>query len=117
MDSLEIDPGDNNWVIRLNDALEHSRYLVLILSQHTGDRPWIIQKWTSWMAGNGPLGRLLPVTLDAGDLPFILKSTQVSVASAAYTCIYAYLGKSTHKVFTSKLLGYAHGPGLEVSIL
>ena len=39
-------------------------------------RPWVIQEWTSWMAGHGPLGRLLPVTIDAVDLPFILKATQ-----------------------------------------
>ena len=75
VDVLEIGPGDN-WVIRLNDALERSRYLVLVLSNHTAGRPWVIQEWTSWMAGHGPLGRLLPVTIDAVDLPFILKATQ-----------------------------------------
>ena len=75
VDVLEIDPGDN-WVVRLNDALERSRYLVLVLSNHTAGRPWVMQEWTSWMAGHGPLGRLLPVTIDAVDLPFILKATQ-----------------------------------------
>ncbi len=75
VDALEIDPGDN-WVIRLSDALERSRYLVLVLSEHTKDRPWVLQEWTSWMAGHGPLGRLLPVKIDAVDLPFILKATQ-----------------------------------------
>ena len=59
VDVLEIDPGDN-WVIRLSDALERSRYLVLVLSNHTAGRPWVMQEWTSWMAGHGPLGRLLP---------------------------------------------------------
>ena len=75
VDALEIDPGDN-WVIRLSDALERSRYLVLVLSNHTEGRPWVMQEWTSWMAGHGPLGRLLPVKIDAVDLPFILKATQ-----------------------------------------
>jgi len=80
VDKLEIDPGDN-WVIRLSDALECSRYLVLVLSNHTTDRPWVMQEWTSWMAGHGPLGRLLPVKVDTVDLPFILKSTQAIVAT------------------------------------
>ena len=75
VDSLEIGPGDN-WVIRLNDALESSRYMVLVVSQHTEGRPWVIQEWTSWMAGHGPRGRLLPVKIDAVDLPIILKATQ-----------------------------------------
>lgn len=75
VDNLEIDPGDN-WVIRISDALERSRYLVLVLSDHTSGRPWVLQEWTSFMAGHGPLGRLLPVKIDALDLPFILKSTQ-----------------------------------------
>jgi hypothetical protein len=75
VDSLAIDPGDN-YVIRLSDALERSRYLVLVLSDHTAGRPWVMQEWTSWMAGHGPLGRLLPVRLDAVELPFVLKATQ-----------------------------------------
>ena len=75
VDKLEIKPGDN-WVIRLSDALERSRYMVLVLSEHTPNRDWVIQEWTSWQAGHGPLGRLLPVTIDEVDLPFILKSTQ-----------------------------------------
>ena len=75
VDALEIDPGDN-WVIRLSDGLQHSRYLVLVLSQHTEGRPWVLQEWTAWMAGHGPLGRVLPVKIDAVDPPFILKATQ-----------------------------------------
>lgn len=75
VDALEIGPGDN-WVVRLSDALERSRYMVLVLSNHTADRPWVLQEWTSFVAGHGPLGRLLPVTIDAVSLPFILGSTQ-----------------------------------------
>jgi tetratricopeptide (TPR) repeat protein len=80
LDALAIDPGDN-WVIRLNDALECSRYLVLVLSHHTEGRPWVIQEWTAYMAGHGPLGRLLPVRIDAVKLPFILSSTQAIQAT------------------------------------
>ncbi|WP_313927671.1 toll/interleukin-1 receptor domain-containing protein [Pseudoxanthomonas sp.] len=75
LDEVDIKPGDN-WVIRLNDALEQSRYLVLVLSDHTSGRPWVMQEWTSWMAGQGPLGRLLPVQIDSVELPAILKATQ-----------------------------------------
>lgn len=75
VDVREIKPGDN-WVIRLSDALACSRYLVLALSSHTANRPWVIQEWASFMAGQGPLGRLLLVTIDAVDLPGILKATQ-----------------------------------------
>ena len=75
IDTLELGPGDN-WVIRLNDALRDSRYMVLVLSAHTGARPWVLQEWTSYMAQHGPLGRLLPVRIDAVEMPTILKSTQ-----------------------------------------
>ena len=41
VDNLEIGP-DHNWVIRLSDALEHSRYLVPVLSDHTSGRYWVL---------------------------------------------------------------------------
>ena len=75
LDQDEIRPGDN-WVVKLSDGLEKSRYMVLVLSDHTADRAWVIQEWTSFMGGHGPLGRLLPVTLDSVKLPFILNATQ-----------------------------------------
>ncbi|MEM8950969.1 MAG: tetratricopeptide repeat protein [Pseudomonadota bacterium] len=75
LDQDEIRAGDN-WVVKLSDGLEKSRYMVLVLSDHTADRAWVIQEWTSFMGGHGPLGRLLPVTLDSVQLPFILKATQ-----------------------------------------
>jgi len=37
LDVLEIRPGDN-WVTRLSDAIERSRYMVLVLSDDTPDR-------------------------------------------------------------------------------
>ncbi|MCH8045728.1 MAG: toll/interleukin-1 receptor domain-containing protein, partial [Planctomycetes bacterium] len=75
VDSREIAVGDN-FVLRLSDALERSRYMVLVLSNHTEGREWVAQEWTSFVAGHGPLGRLLPVKIDAVELPFILKATQ-----------------------------------------
>ena len=76
LDKDEINAADN-WVLRLSDGLQSSRYMVLVLSNHTADgRPWVEQEWTSFMGGRGPLGRLLPVKIDAVDLPFILNATQ-----------------------------------------
>ncbi|MGI9505551.1 MAG: TIR domain-containing protein, partial [Geminicoccaceae bacterium] len=75
LDKDEIGAGDN-WVVKLSDGLEKSRYMVLVLSDHTADRAWVIQEWTSFVGGHGPLGRLLPVTLDSVSLPFILNATQ-----------------------------------------
>ncbi len=76
LDKDENRAGDN-WVLRLSDGLQTSRYMVLVLSDHTADgRPWVTQEWTSFMGGHGPLGRLLPVKIDALKLPFILNATQ-----------------------------------------
>ncbi|MCH8084301.1 MAG: TIR domain-containing protein, partial [Myxococcales bacterium] len=80
VDSREIAVGDN-FVLRLSDGLEKSRYMVLVLSSHTGDRPWVAQEWTSFVAGHGPLGRLLPVKIDAVELPALLKATQAMDAT------------------------------------
>ena len=75
VDSAEIAVGDN-FVLRLSNGLERSRYMVLVLSKYTEGRPWVQQEWTSFMAGHGPLGRLLPVKIDAVELPAILQATQ-----------------------------------------
>ena len=75
VDSREIKVGDN-FVLRLSDGLENCRYMALVLSTHTDGRPWVLQEWTSFMASQGPLGRLLPVKIDAVELPTILKATQ-----------------------------------------
>ena len=80
VDSQEIAVGDN-FVLRLSDGLERSRYMVLILSKHTEGRLWVQQEWTSFMAGHGPLGRLLPIKIDAVELPAILKATQAIIAT------------------------------------
>ena len=79
VDSREIAVGDN-FVLR-SDGLERSRYMVLVLSSHTEGRPWVMQEWTSFVAGHGPMGRLLPVKIDAVELPAILKATQAMDAT------------------------------------
>ena len=55
--------------------------MVLVLSSHTDGRPWVQQEWTSFIAGHGPLGRLLPIMIDAVELPAILKATQAMDAT------------------------------------
>ena len=62
LDEREIESGDN-WVLKLSDAIEASRYLVLVLSPESIDRPWLVQEWTSFLARSGPTGRILPVLL------------------------------------------------------
>jgi hypothetical protein len=80
VDTREIVVGDN-FVLRLSDGLERSRYMVLVLSSRTEQRPWVMQEWTSFVAGHGPLGRLLPVNIDAVELPAILAATQAMDAT------------------------------------
>ena len=63
-------------VLDLSDALHHSRYLVLVISNHAENRPWVTQEWTGWIATHGPLGRLLPVKIDDAEVPAILASIQ-----------------------------------------
>ncbi len=44
LDQDEIDAGEN-WVIRLSDSLQTSRYMVPVLSDHITDgRPWVEQE-------------------------------------------------------------------------
>ncbi len=75
VDTREIAVGQN-FVLRLDEGLERSRYMVLVLSKHTEERPWVMQEWTSYLAEHGPLQRLLPVQVDSVALPTILKATQ-----------------------------------------
>ncbi len=74
LDERDLKAGQN-WVIGLGEALATSRYLVLILSTASTERPWVIQEWTSYMAEHSPLGRVLPVRIDDVELPTILKAT------------------------------------------
>jgi hypothetical protein len=75
LDERELKPADN-FVLGLSDALRKSRFLVLVLTPHSVDRPWVEQEWTSFMAAHGPVGRLIPVLLDPVQVPAILQSVQ-----------------------------------------
>ena len=75
LDERELKAGQN-WVVELSEALAGSRYLVLVLSATSVDRGWVIAEWTGYMAEHGPLGRLLPVTIDSVEIPTILKAKQ-----------------------------------------
>ncbi len=59
VDSREIAVGDN-FVLRLSDGLERSRYMVLVLSSHTEGRPWVQQQ---------KMGSGMSIDLLAGDTP------------------------------------------------
>jgi tetratricopeptide (TPR) repeat protein len=80
LDEAEIRPGDN-WVDRLSQGLEASRYLVLVLSPHSVDRAWVVQEWTSYVARYGPRHRLIPVMLENVEVPTILAATQYLLAT------------------------------------
>ncbi len=75
LDEFEIKVGQN-FVLRLSEGLEKSRYLVLVLSSHTFGRPWVDQEWTTFLAERGPTGRVLPVLIEATQTPTILKAIQ-----------------------------------------
>jgi hypothetical protein len=68
---------DKPWVRTLAAQLEALGLRVFLdaLAIDPGDN-WVIQEWTAYMAGHGPLGRLLAVHIDAIKFPFILSSTQ-----------------------------------------
>jgi TIR domain-containing protein len=62
LDERELQPADN-WVAGLNAGIQHSRFLVLVITPHTLERPWVETEWTSHLAFHGPTGRLIPVLL------------------------------------------------------
>jgi hypothetical protein len=74
-DERELRPADN-FVLSLSDGLLHSRFLVLVLTQHAVDRPWVEAEWTGFMARHGPIGRLIPLLLDPVALPPIIGAAQ-----------------------------------------
>ena len=75
LDEKDIQPADN-FVLEISKALGESRYCVLVLSQHSVERPWVIQEWTSYMAHHGPLGRIIPLRIDDVEAPTILAAMQ-----------------------------------------
>ena len=76
LDETELTPG-GNWPLTLSDALLRSRCLALVLTADTLARRWGGFEWTAYMAEHGPRsGRLVPVLLEAVDLPAVLKPLQ-----------------------------------------
>ncbi len=74
LDRREIEPADSFPQI-LSDGLASSRFLVLILSPHSG-RAWVNLEWQSYIAHHGPIGRVLPVLLESTEIPALLASIQ-----------------------------------------
>ena len=68
-------------MLGLSDGLLRSRFLVLILSKHAVNRPWVDQEWTAFMAAGGLRGRIIPVVLESVDTPTIIKSIQTMDAT------------------------------------
>ncbi|MEZ5964004.1 MAG: tetratricopeptide repeat protein [Planctomycetota bacterium] len=97
LDKVEIGGGDN-FVGKLSNGLDDSGALVLVLSSHTLERPWVEQEWTAFMATHGPRQRILPVLLQDVKLPAFLRNRNVlravdRDAAAVAKKIAATLGK------------------------
>ena len=75
LDVRELKPGDN-FVLSLDGGLRDCRFLILIVSQHTVDRQWVLWEWTTFMADRGPLGRIIPVRINDVALPHALLTAQ-----------------------------------------
>ena len=75
LDEHKLDPGDN-FVLELSDGLRDSRFLVLVLSPQSAERPWVVQEWAAFLAKHGPVGRVLPVVLESAEVPTILGPIQ-----------------------------------------
>ncbi|HEX5714522.1 MAG TPA: TIR domain-containing protein, partial [Thermoanaerobaculia bacterium] len=69
-----LEPTDS-FPLVLSQGLARSRFLVLILSPRS-DRPWVRQEWAAFMAHHGPEGRLVPVLLEATEIPALLAAVQ-----------------------------------------
>src|SRR4051812_16988550 len=60
LDEREL-PEQDNFVVGLSvDGLRSCRYLVLVITPRSLERPWIQWEWTSFMAFSGPQGRIIP---------------------------------------------------------
>ena len=75
LDKSGIHPADN-FVLVIDEALRGSRFLAVVLSQASAQRPWVIYEWTTFRAQNGPLGRVIPISLEPLTLPTGLMATQ-----------------------------------------
>jgi hypothetical protein len=81
LDEREL-PQEDNWVLGLSDAgLRRSRFLVLVVTKKSLERPWVKWEWTTFMALSGPLGRIVPVVLEEVPLPPVLAAVQAIKAA------------------------------------
>src|SRR5260370_3097944 len=62
LDVQELKPAAN-FVLALSGGLQNSRFLVLILTPHAVNRPWVEQEWTAFLAQHRPAGRATPLML------------------------------------------------------
>src|SRR5436190_10344477 len=70
-------PEQDNFVDALSaDGLRQSRFLVLVITPRSLERPWVKWEWTNFMALNGPLGRVIPLLLEETTLPPALAAAQ-----------------------------------------
>jgi tetratricopeptide (TPR) repeat protein len=76
LDEREL-PEQDNFVEGLSAAgLCRCRFLVLVVTRHSLNRPWVKWEWSTFMALSGPLGRVIPVLLEDVTLPPALAATQ-----------------------------------------
>ncbi len=75
LDESDIQPPEN-YVRTLNDAIEQSRFLVLVSTPHAVANKWVELEWTSFIAQHGPSGRIIVADLESADLPALLKTLQ-----------------------------------------
>jgi hypothetical protein len=75
-DKKDIEPGRNYVGSLASDGLAQSRFLVLVLSQHTAGRDWVEWEYSTFMARHGPLDHIIPVLIDNVPLPDALLAAQ-----------------------------------------
>src|SRR5438067_2348579 len=69
LDEREL-PEQDNFVEGLSAAgLRRCRFLVLVVTRQSLERPWVRWEWTTFMALAGPLGCVVPVLLEEVRLP------------------------------------------------
>jgi len=82
LDERQLELADN-WTKELSDALEHSRFLVLVYSQQAAASFWVEREWTAFLARHGRQGKIIPVLLEDVALPAFLTVDQGIKAHAA----------------------------------
>lgn len=75
LDTNELEPGAP-FPAQLSQGLRDSRFLALVLSAQSVNRPWVTVEWAAFQAEHGPLDRIVPIFLEAVEAPTILKQAQ-----------------------------------------